>query len=152
MKRFSFSLDRVLAWRRSEREIERAALGKLLTERDALSRRADVIREDRAQFERSLAHSLYFDGGTVPTLPNWRTSVDRSLAALGSQLHQMTVRVNQQLERVREAELKVRLLEKLRERRLAEWKVALSLDEENQAAEAYLTRFARLKRTENVGA
>jgi flagellar export protein FliJ len=152
VKKFSFSLDRVLAWRRSERELVQAGLGKLIAEREALARRADSIRGERAAYERSLANALHFDGGSVPTLPNWHTRVDRSLTELAAQLDQTRVRMEQQMERLREAELKVKLLEKLRDRRLDDWKTALNLEEENQAAEAYLARFARLKRAPDAGA
>ena len=152
MKKFSFSLDRVLAWRRSERELEQAALGLLFAERDALARQADNLQGERAHYQRSLANALHFDGGSVPTLPHWHARIAKSLAELGARLDQTNGRVNHQMGRLREAELKVKLLEKLRERRLAEWTKALGLEEETQAAEAYLARFARLKRTENVGA
>ncbi len=152
MKKFSFSLDRVLAWRRSEREIQQAALGKLFAERDELSRRAESMREESLQYERTLANALYFDGGSVPTLPHWRNRVSKSLMELATQMDRMKILVEQQLERLRAAELKVKLLEKLRERRMAEWKTALGLEEETQAAEAYLARFARLKRSHDAGA
>ncbi len=152
MKKFSFSLDRVLGFRRSECEMEQAALGKLLSERDELSRRTDTLRDGRTQYQTSLAHALYFDGGSVPTLPHWHARVNRSLSELAAQRDQLTVRVQQQQERVRAADLRVKLLEKLRERRLSDWKAALNLDGEAQAAEAYLARFARLKRSIEAGA
>ncbi len=152
MKKFSFSLDRVLAWRRSERELVQAGMGKLIAEREALASRADSIRDERAVYERSLANALYFDGGSVQTLPHWQKRVEKSLTELAAQMVQVRVRMEQQMERLREAELKVKLLEKLRERRVSEWKTALNLEEENQAAEAYLARFARLKRAPDAGA
>ena len=152
MKKFTFSLDRVLAWRRLQLDQERAALEKLLFDHNALVQREQFVRTKRRTYEEGLARSLHFDAREVVTLPQWQSQVLKSLSALASEQQQMKPRIAQQQEKIREAERKVKLLERLRERRHDAWKIELGKEEEAFAAEAYLARCIRLRRVNPAGA
>ncbi len=152
MKRFSFSLDRVLAWRRLQREQEQAALEKLIAERNALAERVRQIRTDRAECRDALAHSLTLESRQVTTLPGWLAKVTNTLHSLAARSQELEGRVQRQQETLREAERQVKLLERLRDRRLTVWQTQVALEEEAFAAEAYLARCIRLKKANPTGA
>lgn len=147
MKRFSFSLDRVLTWRRLQRDQERAKLDKLLSQRAALETRAAAIRRERLALERNLSVALHFDSSSVSTMPQWQRRVSASLQATVNESRQLEPRIEQQLAQFRLREREVRLLERLREKRLQAWQAEVSREEEAFAAEAYLARCIRLKET-----
>ena len=145
MKTFSFSLDRVLAWRRLQLEQERAALQKLLADAQTLAHRAQAVQENRRAYERSLSRALHFDAFEVATLPHWQSQVKHVLTTLAGELQQLEIRLDHQRARHRAAEQKVKLLERLRDRRLGAWRLELSKEEEAFATEAHLAGCFRLK-------
>jgi hypothetical protein len=146
MKRFSFRLDRILAWRRLQRGEEQWNLQKALAEREELVRKERAVRAERSDSERTLAHALHFDAQFVSTLPHWQVRVKAVLAEMAVDAGKMEARVSAQRAKLREAERKVRLLERLREKRVEDWKTAMEREEEACAAETFLARGAREKR------
>jgi hypothetical protein len=52
---------------------------------------------------------------------------------------------------VQQAQQRVRLLEKLRDRRLAEYSIAAGRELEEAAAEAFLVRWSQARRRDTVG-
>jgi septal ring factor EnvC (AmiA/AmiB activator) len=148
MKKFAFPLDRALNWRRLQSERERAELEKLAGEGQAIAGREKRMRSERAEQEHGLAHGLYLDSAYVATLPRWQQQVKQSLAEIAAEQRAADARVAAQREKFQETERAVRLLERLRERRLANWEMELAKEEETFAAEAYLARCIRLRRSE----
>jgi formylmethanofuran dehydrogenase subunit E len=63
--------------------------------------------------------------------------------AVARQQSDCAARIASQREQVRKAEQKLRLLEKVKERRLAEWSRALDKEYEVLAAEGFLIRWQR---------
>lgn len=152
MKRFSFPLDRVLAWRRLQAEQERAILDRLVGQAEAIGRRSEEVRSARRSYEQSLSRALHFDAVDVVTLPHWQAQLKKSLGILAAEQQQVQQRVEQQRAKVREAERVVMLLERLRDRRLQAWQKELAREEETFAAEAYLAGCIRLKTSTRQGA
>jgi hypothetical protein len=146
VKRFSFRLDRILAWRRLQRDEEELSLQKLLGERDLLASKEIAIREEREKSEHALAHALHFDAQFVATLPYWQQRIKALLAQTAADVVKIEARVTEQRTKLREAERKVQLLERLRGQRLEDWKSEVSREEEAFAAETFLARGAREKR------
>ncbi|HLX42730.1 MAG TPA: hypothetical protein VKR43_04820, partial [Bryobacteraceae bacterium] len=54
MRRFSFPLERVMEWRRTEARIEEAKLERLLGERRGIDARAAALNVDRSEAELAL--------------------------------------------------------------------------------------------------
>jgi hypothetical protein len=151
MKRFSFPLDRILAWRSLQRDEEQLNLKKVLTERDELLRKERAVRDERSDSEQALAHALHFDAQFVSTLPRWQMRVKAVLIQMASDVVKMETRAVAQRAKLREAERKVQLLERLREQRLGDWKAGIEREQEAFAAETYLAQSSRLKRAKVRG-
>jgi flagellar export protein FliJ len=144
MKRFSFGLERILEWRRVQRDEEALALQKALSERAAVVDRERALRHERDRYVTGLANALHFDADEVATLPHWQLRVKTTLEKMAAAIAEADARVAGQRDKMREAERKLQLLERLRDKRLGEWKAALDREEEAFASEMYLARSARL--------
>jgi flagellar export protein FliJ len=146
MKKFDFPLDRVLVWRRLEMEREQAVLQRLVTQRNALAAKDAALRTRRLDAERLISGNRYLDPETVATLPAWQVYMKKTIAAAANEVVLAQQRVAAQQIRFSEATLRVKLLERLREKRLDHWQIELSREEEAFAAEAFLARSISLKR------
>jgi flagellar export protein FliJ len=143
MTSFRFRLEKVLEWRRQQMELEEARFKQqtaALAEMDG-ARAALEAAGIRAELE----------------VRTWSPLAGNDLAALaGFRLH--TRRQEQEIARLRaeaqkklealqptmlEARRRCRLLERLRERRLAEWQAACDRELEELAGESYLAGMAR---------
>jgi len=147
MQRFQFSPERTLAVRRLQREQERAALLKCHAERAAIARQEQAIRAERQSVEEAIARSLTIDASQVGTLAGWQARVRAALTHIAGMIRQADERIAQQQARLQEAERRVKLLERLRERRLAAWQTEADREREALAAEAYLARLIRERRS-----
>lgn len=141
MKPFRFPLERVLEWRKEQAERERAALRLLAGERDAVLAHRHSLEAQRAEEERALLNDAVLDVSRLAALETWRAWVRGETARLEIALREVEERISAQRQRVVEAERKVRLLERLRDKSFRNWRLALDKELENFAAEAYLMRW-----------
>ncbi len=150
MKRFDFPLERVRRWRQTEMDLEQAALEALFAERHRLEQAARDL-EDRVRAAREALWQSATPGATVNPrrlveLDEYRSYVRREqnrLRRLGQQLH---VQIVQQQAKLMEARRRHRLLDRLRERALAEWEAGYQKELEETASELYLAKQARERR------
>lgn len=143
MKAFQFSLERALEWRRAELEQAEARFKQQMAELAAINR--------------NLAEAEAADLDTETEVRAWQPVSGEDLAALGA----FRLGMRKQRERLRarrlecerasearqkqmmEARRRVRLLERLKERRLIEWRAAFDRELEQQACESYLAQWGR---------
>jgi len=143
---FRFSLDKVLEWRRMQLELEENQFKQQLAAMAAL---------DRARAELEAAGIR-----AEVQVREWRPVAGADLAALGS-FRLRTRKMEEELEVRRaecrrklagqqaamlEARRRFRLLERLKERRLAEWQRASNRELEELASESYLAQWNRKAR------
>ncbi len=144
MHRFQFRLGSVLGWRAVELELEEGRLERLFTElrrRDAEALALEVRGRESAQ----LIAAKTLDGQQLAALSYHRHYLEREAARLAAQRTDCAKRIAAQHQRVVEAERKVRLLERLKERRLAEWNLDFNREMEALASETFLAKWAREK-------
>jgi len=141
MQSFQFRLEQILRWRRKEFEAEEARLGPLLAEQKRLeaARREILAARDRAG--RELMATRRVDGSDLAALGSFRVRLERDLEANARERREAAERLAGQQARVMEAHRRVRLLEKLRHRKLEEWRVTWNRELENFAGEAFLARW-----------
>jgi len=141
MQSFRFPLERILSWRRNEFEAEEAKLGQLVAEQKRLeeARREMLAARDRAGSQLLAAGSL--DGGDLAALGGFRARLERDLEANARRRQEAGERLAAQQARVIAAHRRVRLLEKLRQRQLDEWRTGWNRETENFAGEAFLARW-----------
>jgi len=144
MHRFRFRLGSVLGWRAVELELEEGRLEQLFTElrrRDAEALALEVRGRESAH----LIASKTLDGQQLAALSYHRHYLEREAARMAAERADCAKRIAAQQQRVVEAERKVRLLERLKERRLAEWNFEFNREMEALASETFLAKWAREK-------
>jgi hypothetical protein len=141
VKKFHFPLECALAWRRRQCEDEERRLECTLAALHAIEGRRRALAASRQEAQASIR------GHTAPAVPElWSLSQYLSCAlrqerVLEADRASQVRAVDAQRRRVLEARRRVRLLERLKEDRLAEWNRDFNRELENLAAEAYLTRW-----------
>lgn len=143
MKRFEFRLQRVMEWRESQLEIELATLGRLTAEGMAIDRRRQQVENECRSAEKSLVAGTAVEAQQLAALDGFRIWTRQECERLVRKRAECEKLIEDQRRQVVEARRRFRLLEQLRERRLAEWSSEFSRELESLAGELYLARRAR---------
>jgi hypothetical protein len=144
MRRFQFRLESVLGWRAVELELEEGRLERLFTERRGWEEEALALEARRHESAQLIAAKT-LDGQQLAALSYHRHYLERQSARIAAQRADCEKRIAAQQQRLVEAERKVRLLERLKERRLAEWTLDFNREMEALASETFLSKWAREK-------
>ncbi len=130
MSTFRFPLQRVLAWRETQLAIEEADLERLRFELKTVENALeDLATRDAREIEIiQLARSL--QGGEIAGIANARKWVIHERKRLQSRIADCLRGIELKTAALMEARRKVRLMERLKERRLASW-----TQEENRTLE-----------------
>ncbi|MCS6954406.1 MAG: flagellar FliJ family protein [Bryobacterales bacterium] len=143
MKRFRFRLESVLRWRQTLEGIEQEKLRNLNARLHDLERARAEIEQLRRRLPGEVARRSGVSGAELAALDAYL----RRLGAIEEELRQQRVQLHKQVEAqqqaVLEARRKVRLLERLKARRLADWQAELARETERVAADNYLARWRR---------
>ena len=140
MRRFTFSLDRVLQWRSTQARLEESLLEALHAELRELNAGRTRLESEAGAAAAVVFQSGGASGAELATLGAFRQACALRLARLDQVREQSTARIARQTEAALERRRAVRLLERLKERRLEEWKRTADRELELEAAEAWLAR------------
>lgn len=143
MKKFSFSLARVLDWKRAQSRVEQAKLERLQGGLSALTGRIAAIGEEQARSERRLLSEGSISGADLAALDAFKNAAAAECARLEQDCRGLRKGIQAQTQIALQKQRDVRLLEKLEQRRLAGWKSALSKETAAEAEELHLARFGR---------
>jgi hypothetical protein len=143
MRRFKFRLETVLGWRRLHLELEETKLQRLFEELRQLDLAEDRLDAEKAEADRAVLYSASVEAQDLAALDRHRLHVAREKERLRKERADCRRRITAQQQQVVKAERDVRLLEKLRERRLAEWQTAADREQEALASELFLARWHR---------
>src|SRR3954470_18404764 len=137
MKKFEFRLDSVLRWRDMQLQVERGKLSALLAEEANLKHNLENLRDERRSALQCLANEQLFSLD-LRSLSSYLVGAEARATALQDQIRNRRQLVLEQRERVVQAEGNVKLLQKLRDKRQAEWKAGLEREIEANAEESWL--------------
>ena len=143
MRNFRFSLEKILSWRRTELQAEEAHLAVLFGERSRLDGARAEIRVARERAECRVIEAKAVDGIELESLGGFRRRLENELIALDRRRAQSGEAILEQRARVVNANRRVKLLEKLKDRRLGEWQLAWQRETESLASEVFLARWHR---------
>jgi flagellar export protein FliJ len=140
MKKFAFPLGRVLDWRRTQASMEEMKLTQFHAELRDIETRIASARAEKSDSERSLLESGAVTGASLAALDSFKRSVAAECARLEDLAAKSRRRIAHQLEIIAAKRRDARLLEKLEQKKLAEWKAEFDRELERQADEAYSSR------------
>ncbi len=143
MTTFTFRLDKVLAWRRTQLELAEVEFRREAAARAALDRALAELEARGIRTEAEVRDWPALAGRDLSALSGFRLYVERRAKELAAQRKAQTKKLAERQQTMLEARRRCRLLERLRERRLAEWQSENARELEQVAAESYLARFAR---------
>lgn len=150
MQRFQFRLDRVLDWRRKQCGMEESRLATCLALVHDTDRKIGALRAERAAINRELLIRPAIPAADFLNLGRYRIRAGKQELELEDERGQRLQSAAEQRTRVQQAQQRVKLLEKMRDRRLAEYSVAAGRELEEAAAEAFLVRWSQARRAETA--
>ena len=142
MNAFRFPLEKVLGWRRAELDLAElkfqrltaavAAVDHALAELETAGIRAEILVRDWSPV----------CGRDLAALGSFRLHVRKKNAELAARRVECEARLAAGRGEMLEARRRLRLLERLKERRFEAWRLARDKDLEDLASESYLARWA----------
>jgi flagellar export protein FliJ len=141
MNAFRFPLEKVLAWRRTQLEIEQAEFRRRAAAVADIDHRRAELDAAAVRAETQVREWKTLDGRDLQALGRFRQSLHEREKRLVEERAQCEQRLGEQRGAMLEARRRCRLLERLRERRQAEWSEAAAREIETFAADAYLAKW-----------
>ena len=143
MRNFRFSLEKILIWRRTELQSEEARLAAMLAERSRLDAARAEIRAAREHAGSQMLEAGSIDGIELASLSGYLQRLEKELIAMDRRRAQSAEEILKQRARMVDAHRRVRLLEKLKDRRFGEWRLTWQRETDSLASESFLARWPR---------
>ena len=143
MSSFRFRLERVLAWRETQLAIEEADLERLRLEKAAIEQAIGDLAAREARETKALNRSRRLPGADVARIEGTRRWIAQDEKRLRLGIADCARAIEKRASAVTEARRKVRLIEKLRERRLAHWQAEENRQLEAMASESAIASWLR---------
>jgi hypothetical protein len=141
LNRFVFSLQKILDWRRTQLELEEAKFRQAMEAVAAVDRARAEVEAGAVKAELEVRGWDKVAGRDLHALGDYRLHVHSQERALEARRDECARRAAAQKAAMLEARRRCRLLERLRERRLAEWKAAQTRELDSLASESYLAQW-----------
>ena len=141
MKAFHFQFDRVREWRAQQFEMEKGQLQKLFGERNRLEARRHSLDRERLEEGRRVLGAGSAVAEELVALDAYTRWVKDEARRLLEAEAATTQRIGAQQQRVAEASRRVELLDRLKQKRLSEWRFEFDREQESLAGELYLAKW-----------
>ena len=151
MSGFQFRLERVLRWRRQQREVHRGQLQRLVSRLNHIDREAQSLTEARSASKMQLQKCREASGDELNHLATFERFVQVRHSQICGFKEKLRVQIQQQQSIVLEVERKVKMLESLRSLRLLEWESQQDKVLEDAAYESFLSSLSRKTRGAALG-
>ncbi len=143
MTAFRFRLETVLAGRRTQAQLAEMEFRREAAALAALDQATAELEARGIQTEAEVRDWSPLEGSDLAALGAFRRSVERQTKDLAARRTAQTKKLAEREQAMVDARRRCRLLERLRERRLAEWQSESDRELEQAAADSYLARLAR---------
>ncbi|MBV9267788.1 MAG: hypothetical protein JO061_16585 [Acidobacteriaceae bacterium] len=143
MKAFRFNLARVLDLRESEAKAEESKLEQMYAMRARMEAERDALINGFERMAVAIKSQQALQPSELMALDRYKARVEREKTELAARLRAHEEAIGKQRARVVEARARVRLLEKLREKRKAEWQVGADREMEELAADFSAAQWLR---------
>ena len=146
MSTFQFRLERVLEWYRTQLQLEENGLAVCLAALHRVQERIARFEAERLSVERDVLSGGCLLARDLASLGFYRLRAKQESAAMEAERVRRERALRDQRAAVQAAQRRVRLVEKLRDRRLSEHRYTEDRALENLAAEAYLSKWNAAQR------
>jgi hypothetical protein len=145
MKAFQFPLAKALDWRRIQLELEEARYKQQLASLAGLDRQRAEVEASGIRAEIQVREWSPIAAGDLSALGNFRLYIKSQESEIARRRFEAAQKLAEQQKLMLEARRRWRLLDRLKDRRLAEWTTGRDREVEQIAAESYLARWHRRK-------
>jgi flagellar export protein FliJ len=146
MQAFRFNLEKVLQLRETQLEVEEVGFKQQVAAVAALERALLDLDAAVAGAEMEVRRADGMEGRDLAALASYRSGMQKRKQEVSVRRRQSQTTLEKQQAIMLEARRRCRLLERLRERRLAEWQAACNRELEEGAQESFLAGWARGQR------
>jgi hypothetical protein len=143
VRRFQFRLQGALDWRKTRLEVEESKLQRLNGDLRRIEQAAAALTAERDATDRVALAGASTTAEDLQALSQYHRWVARQEQRLSAERRETGQRQVEQRAAVLEAERHVRLIERLKERRLAAWRAEADREQEAAASDAFLARWRR---------
>lgn len=143
MKTFRFPLQRVLEWRALQLRAEEEKLAALHHNLEALVHRENALTASELKAEMELLKLPAIGGSDLQALAAYQVRVKGERVTLRAGKAQFEKQIAEQRKQLLKARKDLRVLEKLKEKRFKGWIYLSDREIENNAAEAYISRWSQ---------
>ena len=143
MKTFRFPLQRVLEWRALQLRVEEEKLAGLQQQLASLLQMREKLAAERNRSQSHLFASGTAAGSDLQTWALYQARLVKQQELLKTQLLQCEKLTLEQRQRLLKARTDHRVLERLKERRWRQWVYLNDREQEDTAAEVYLSKWSR---------
>ncbi len=143
MKRFTFPLERVERWRLEQLNLEELKLHQILAERQKPARTKEPIWNELRRVGHGVLIRPILESEDLENLDSFRQHLHTRIRSLEGRERETEARIAAQRERVIEARRQFELLDRLRQKALAEWRATADKEQETLAAEMFLAKTIR---------
>jgi hypothetical protein len=144
MRSFQFRLERVLDWYGNQFQLEQARMATAMASLHAIEQTIARFQAECLSVEQDIIGRRDIPARDFPALGLYRLRARKLEREFSRDLQRREQAVRDQMQKVQEAQRRLRLIEKLRERRLNEHRYLEEKEIEGLAAEAYLARWDRI--------
>ena len=141
MTSFRFPLQKILDWRRTQLDVEEVQYRQQAAAMAALDSASAQLQASGMAAERQVRNWKPVAGSELEALGSYRLHVQMKQTELAVPRAECRKELARRYDAMLEARRRLRLLERLRERRLSEWKLARDREIDEVAAESYLARW-----------
>ena len=143
MTAFRFPLQKALDWRRTQLELAEARVEQQLAALAAIDQARAALDTQGQSAETEVRRFSGLVGGDLSALGSFRLALKGQAVQLVSRREACQKELAARQAAVLEARRRYRLLERLKERRLAEWQSAADRELDELAADSYLAQWSR---------
>jgi hypothetical protein len=143
MKAFRFRLAQVLRWRETELQLEEAQVEKLRSMLRAAEEARDELPQRLESAHDKVCQAPVVHGSDLAQLERLRVWTLREEQRLVARIAELQRAIRERMPAVNQARQRVRLLERLREKRHESWKFEAEAEIEAAAAESAIAQWRR---------
>ncbi len=147
MKRFDFPLEKVRQWRNEQAGLEEMKLQRIYSELRAIDEGRKRVEEELAEASRQVRGRPVPEVVDLVNLDTFRLFTASRLLQIEDVRRKCHAQVEQQRQQLVEARRRFELLDKLKQKALANWQIARDKEEEELAGELFLAKRRREHRT-----
>src|SRR5215510_13631815 len=141
MRAFRFRLERVLGWYRKAADLEESRLAACLADLAKVQEGIDRFHGERLAIERDFLSSASIPAQHAQAFGLYRIQATAQETLLNRELENQRSKIEAQMVRMKAAQQRVRLVEKLRARQVEEHAYIAERELESLAADAYLAKW-----------